>query len=202
MRIGIFGGSFDPVHYGHLILAELCCEAANLDEVRLVPAAVPPHKQGQGRASAENRIAMLKLAIGGNPKLNVWDEEIRRGGISYTVDTLRSLNKEHDGKADLFFLMGADSLFDLPNWREPAEICRLASIVVVDRPGSRAVDFSILEDLVDAERLEEFRELAVEIPQIDISSSRLRERIQAGKSIRYQTPRPVEAFITSADLYS
>ncbi len=201
MRVGIFGGSFDPVHYGHLILAELCCEAANLNEVRLVPAAVPPHKQGQGRASGENRIAMLKLAIGGNPNLSVWDEEIRRGGISYTVDTLRALNEEHSN-ADLFFLMGADSLFDLPNWREPEEICRLASIVVVDRPGSKPVDFDILKELVDAKRLQHFRELAVEIPQIDISSSRLRERIQTGKSIRYQTPRSVEAYIKSAGLYS
>ena len=92
MRIGIFGGSFDPVHYGHLILAELCRESCELDEVRLVPAAIPPHKQDQGRAPDEHRLRMLELAIGGHPAISAWDVELQRGGVSYTVDTLQALH--------------------------------------------------------------------------------------------------------------
>lgn len=199
-RIGIFGGSFDPVHYGHLILAELCCEFCQLDEVRLVPAAVPPHKQGRGRASGEHRVEMLKLAIGGNPRLSVWDGEIQRGGVSYTVETLRQIQAEQP-QDQLFFLMGADSLSDLPNWRDPSEICDLATIVVVDRPGSENVDYSVLEGVTTSERIDHFRLHLVAMPQLDISSTELRERIKHEKSIRYQTPRAVEQYIRTAELY-
>jgi len=200
MRIGIFGGSFDPVHYGHLILAELCREECDLDEVRLVPAAVPPHKQDRGRASGEHRIEMLKLAIGGNPHLSVWDGEINRGGVSYTVETLRQIKAEQSDD-ELFFLMGADSLFDLPNWREPTEICELATIVVVNRPGAKAVDYSVLESVTSTDRIEHFSSHLVTMPQLDISSTELRERIKNEQSIRYQTSRSVEQYIRTADLY-
>lgn len=200
MRIGIFGGSFDPVHYGHLILAELCREACELDEVRLVPASVPPHKQDRGRASGEHRIEMLKLAIGGNPHLCVWDGEIARGGVSYTIETLREIRAKQPDD-ELFFLMGADSLFDLPNWREPTEICELATIVVVDRPGANDVDYSVLESVTSTERIEHFRSHLVRMPQMDISSTELRERVKSDKSIRYQTPRAVEQYIRTAELY-
>ena len=120
MRIGIFGGSFDPVHYGHLLLAEMCREQCELDEVRLVPAAIPPHKQGKGRAADEHRLEMLNLAVGGHQSIVAWDVELQRGGVSYTIDTLRTLRAEQP-EDELFFLMGADSLFDLPSWREPRE---------------------------------------------------------------------------------
>ena len=200
MRIGIYGGSFDPVHYGHLLLAELCRETCELDEVRFVPAAIPPHKQDQGRAADEHRVEMLKLAIGGNPHFAVWDVELQRGGVSYTVDTLRDLRAEQPND-ELFFLMGADSLFDLPNWREPAEICKLATITVVDRPGSREVDFDVLRDVATADRIEHFKKNVVSMPQLDISSSGIRDRIASGKSIRYQTPRSVEQYLLTAKLY-
>ena len=200
MRIGIFGGSFDPVHYGHLILAELAREACSLDEVRLVPAAVPPHKQGQGRADGEHRLAMLDLAIGGNASIQTWDVELARGGVSYTVDTLRTLRDEHPND-DLFFLMGADSLFDLPNWREPKEICSLATVVVVDRPGSKPVDFDCLADVATPSQIETFERHVVKMPQVDISSTEIRRRIKDRLSIRYQTPRAVEKYIATAGLY-
>lgn len=200
MRIGIYGGSFDPVHYGHLLLAELCRETCELDEVRFVPAAIPPHKQDQGRAADEHRVEMLKLAIGGNPHFAVWDVELQRGGVSYTVDTLRDLRAEQPND-ELFFLMGADSLFDLPNWREPAEICKIATVTVVDRPGSREVDFDVLRDVVTADRIEHFKKNVVSMPQLDISSSGIRDRIASGKSIRYQTPRSVEQYLLTAKLY-
>lgn len=200
MRIGIYGGSFDPVHYGHLLLAELCRETCELDEVRFVPAAIPPHKQDQGRAADEHRVEMLKLAIGGNPHFAVWDVELQRGGVSYTVETLRELRAEHPSD-ELFFLMGADSLLDLPNWREPAEICQLATIAVVDRPGSREVDFDVLQGVTSPDRIEDFKKFVVAMPQLDISSSGIRDRIAAGKSVRYQTPRSVEQYLLTAKLY-
>lgn len=200
MRIGLFGGSFDPVHYGHLILAELAREARALDEVRFVPAAIPPHKQDRNRASGEHRVEMLKLGIGGNDHLDVWDGELQRGGVSYTVETLRELTAAQPND-DFYFLLGADSIFDLPNWREPAEICRLATIVAVNRPGSPPVDFNQLDGLVSAERLQQFQESVVDMPLVEISSTDLRHRIATKQSIRYQTPRAVEAYIRSHELY-
>lgn len=200
MRLGIFGGSFDPVHYGHLLLAELCREHAELNEVRLVPAATPPHKQDQGRAAGEDRLQMLDLALGAHPQLRSWDFELNRGGVSYTVDTLEALHKERPDD-ELCFLMGADSLFDLPNWRAPERICELATIVVVDRPGSRPVSFEPLADVASEERIAIFQASITPMPQIDISSSEIRMRVAKGMSIRFQTPRAVEAYIREKSLY-
>lgn len=200
MRIGLFGGSFDPVHYGHLILAELCREARQLDEVRFIPASVPPHKQDRNRASGEHRVEMLKLGIGGNPRLSVWDGELKRGGVSYTVETLRELTSAQPND-EFFLLLGADSVSDLPNWREPDEICRLATIVAVNRPGSAEVDFSHLGGLISPERNRLFQDSVVEIPPVDISSTELRRRIAGQRSIRYQTTRAVEAYISTHHLY-
>src|SRR5690242_13897575 len=121
MRLGIFGGSFDPVHYGHLLLAECCRETLRLDEVWLIPAAVPPHKQLRELADGKHRLQMLELALGGHEQIRASAVELERGGISYTVDTLAAV-RDRSPAAELFLLMGADSLHDLPNWREPARI--------------------------------------------------------------------------------
>ena len=200
MRLGIFGGSFDPVHYGHLLLAEICREARELDEVWFVPAAVAPHKQGNFATAVDDRIAMLQLAIGGHSSLKVSRIEADRGGVSFTAETLRQVRDEQP-EADIELLMGADTLADLPNWRDPQVICELATPVVVGRPDSPPVDYTCLADLVDADRLESFQEAKVEIPQIDLSSSEIRRRIASGQSIRYQTPRAVEQYIRAQGLY-
>jgi nicotinate-nucleotide adenylyltransferase len=200
MRIGVFGGSFDPVHYGHLLLAEVCRDSLELDEVRLVPAAVAPHKQGQNLASDVARMEMLELAIAGHPAMRVWDVEIQRGGISYTVDTLTALRDEQPDD-DLFLLMGADSLGDLPNWRLPEAICGLACLVVVNRPGTDPVDFAVLAGVTSPQRRMLFEQHTVEMPLIGLSSTEIRSRIAAGKSVRYQTPRAVEAYIDAKNLY-
>ena len=134
MRIGVFGGSFDPVHLGHLLLAECCWRQAALDRVLFVPAAQQPHKPQAPRGGDADRVAMLRLAIAGRPEFDVSTIEIDRGGVSYTVDTLRAL-RAAEPDAELFFLMGADSLADLPQWREPAAICELATPLVVRRAG-------------------------------------------------------------------
>ena len=194
MRLGLLGGSFDPVHYGHLILAECCREQCRLDAVWFVPAAVPPHKQNQTLSAAADRIEMLKLAIGGHEAFHVYSGEIDRGGVSYTVETLQQLHDEQPDR-ELFFLMGADSLADLPNWREPDRICALAIPVVVRRAGAPEPDDSVLSRLMPPQRLAIARQHRVEMPTIDLSSSDLRRRVAAGQSIRYRTPRAVEKYI-------
>jgi nicotinate-nucleotide adenylyltransferase len=200
MRLGIFGGSFNPVHYGHLLLAECCREACRLDEVWLVPAAVPPHKQDREISPARQRIDMLELALAGNDHLRVATLEIDRGGVSYTVDTLRAIEAERPG-VELFLLMGADSLRDLATWREPAEICRLAYPIVVRRSGAPEPDLQCLRDFVSPPRLEQIRGLQVQMPIIELSASDLRARAASGRSLRYRTPRAVEKYIETHGLY-
>ena len=153
MRLGLFGGSFDPVHYGHLLLAECCREQCRLDAVWFVPAAVPPHKQDQELSPAADRIEMLKLAIGGHDVFDVYTGEIDRGGVSFTVETLEQLHEESPD-TEMFFLMGADSLGDLPTWREPKRICELAIPAVVRRAGSPEPDDSALARFMSPARLE------------------------------------------------
>ena len=200
MRLGLLGGTFDPVHYGHLLLAEFCREQCRLDEVWFVPAAVPPHKQTAPPTAAAQRIEMLELALGGYPELVVSRLEIDRGGVSYTVDTLEALRAEEPSR-ELFFLMGADSLADLPTWHRPADICRHAMPIVVRRAGAPEPDFAVLSNLVPAERLAQIRAQHVEMPRFDLSSSEMRRRVAQGQSIRFQTPRAVEKYIEAHDLY-
>lgn len=200
MRIGVFGGSFDPVHYGHLLLAECCREQARLDAVWFTPAAVPPHKQGSEMTPAAARAEMLELAIGGHEAFSLCRYEIDRGGVNYTVDTLAHVAAE-DPDRELFFLMGGDSLADLPNWKDPARLCELALPVVVRRAGGKEVDYGPLAALVRPERMALIRKLQVDMPLVDLSGRSLRERVARGQSIRYRTPRAVEKYIETAGLY-
>ena len=200
MRLGIFGGSFDPVHYGHLLVAETCCQQRKLDRVVFVPAAVPPHKQQWQLTSARQRLEMLELAIAGNERFEVSTIEVERGGVSYSVDTLSALAEEHP-QATLFFLMGADSLCDLPTWREPQRLCQLAIPLVACRADTPEPDLSTLARLVDEDRLGEIRRHQVTMPIVEFSSTDLRRRVAAGESIRYRTPRAVQKYIETHGLY-
>jgi nicotinate-nucleotide adenylyltransferase len=200
MRLGLFGGSFDPVHFGHLILAEFCRENARLDQILFVPAAMPPHKQGLALSPDADRLAMLNLAVAGHESFVVSRLEVDRGGVSYTVETLNAAAHERPD-AELFLLMGADMLADLPNWREPAEILRLATPLVVRRAGQSDPDFACLAPFLPPKRLSELRRQVVPMPLIEISSSDLRRRVAAGQSIRFQTPRAVEEYIRTHNLY-
>ncbi|MGW8257068.1 MAG: nicotinate (nicotinamide) nucleotide adenylyltransferase, partial [Thermoguttaceae bacterium] len=173
MRLGVFGGTFDPVHYGHLLLAECCREQAGLDAVWFLPAAVPPHKQDQKLSTAEHRIAMLKLAIAGNERFSLCTYETDRGGINFTVDTLRHILAEEAGR-DLFLLIGQDMLEDLPNWRDPETVCELALPLVVHRSGKGALDLGCLSEIVAPGRFEEIRRHQVEMPEIGLSASAIR----------------------------
>jgi len=200
MRLGLFGGSFDPVHFGHLLLAECCREQCELDEVWFLPAAVPPHKQGRQLTPGKARAEMLDLAIGGHEHFAVGRYEIDRGGINYTVDTLRHFRSEKPDW-ELFLLLGADMLHDLPHWREAAEVCRLALPVVVRRPGEKEPDFDCLAELGPPGRIDEIRGRQVRMPEIGLSSTEVRRRVGAGESIRYRTPRAVEKYIEAHGLY-
>ena len=200
MRLGIYGGSFDPVHYGHLLLAEVCREQCQLDAVWLVPAAMPPHKQDRVMTPGKLRVEMLQLAIGGSANLIASTVEIDRGGVSYTVETLERIQQQQPA-AQLFLLMGADSLHDLPTWREPKRICELAIPVVVRRAGSPPPDFNPLRPLMSADRWDEANRNQVSMPIFDLSSSDLRQRVAEGRSIRFRTPRAVEKFIETHGLY-
>jgi nicotinate-nucleotide adenylyltransferase len=200
MRLGIFGGTFDPVHYGHLLLAECCREQCPLDAVWFLPAAVPPHKRNQPLTPAAARVEMLELGIAGHPAFAVSRYEVDRGGVNYTVDTLAYFRGQ-DPEGELSFLLGADMLHDLPNWREPARVCELATAIVVRRSGTDAVDLGCLSGVVPPETIDRIRRHQVEMPEIGISSTEIRRRVSQRRSIRYQTPRAVEKYIQTHGLY-
>lgn len=181
-------------------MAECCREELRLDAVWFLPAAVSPFKQGQTETAARHRVEMLKLAIAGHEAMNVSTLEIDRGGVSYTVDTLATLH-EQQPEAELFFLMGGDSLRDLPTWREPERICELAIPVVAARPDAPPVDYDVLRDVVSPERLAVIRRHQFSMPQVGLSSTDLRRRVAEGRSIRYRTPRAVEKYIETHGLY-
>ena len=204
MRIGLYGGSFDPVHQGHLIAAECCREQARLDKVLFLPAAVPPHKQDRPLAEAAHRVEMLKLATGGHPAFAISTDEIDRGGVSYTVDTLARLEAAHPAD-ELLLILGPDALADLPTWREPATILARAEIIAVEREGIDDIRAIVaapkLAALLGPERAQRVAENRVTCPAIGIRASDLRAAIAAGRSIRYRTPRAVEQYINAHGLY-
>lgn len=200
MRLGIFGGSFDPVHRGHLRLAECGQQQLELDEVRFVPTANQPLKPAGPHASAEDRLAMLRLAIDGRAGFSISEREIARGGTSYTVDTLKQLADEMPG-ATLYLLLGADAVADLPRWRQPEVVCELATIAAVHRAGLPAPNLSGLESLVSPRRLAAFREAQIEMPPVEASSSEIRRRIAAGAPWESMTTEGVAAWIHQHRLY-
>ncbi len=200
MRVGIFGGSFDPIHLGHLILAEQCRQQAKLDQVLFIPCALAPHKERGAAGTDRQRVEMIDLAIGGHPDFLRSSIEIERGGVSYTVDTVSQLAVESPDN-EWFFLIGADSLNSFASWKSPEAILRLATPLVVGRPGGGEVDLEILAPLTSAQQMEKIRQLRMESPLIEISSSNLRQQIDQGNSIRYQTPRAVEKYIQTQKIY-
>jgi len=198
MKIGILGGTFDPVHLAHLLLAETCREECGLDQVRLLPASNPPHKQGETISPAKQRIAMLEFAVAGFPEFVVDRREIKRDGLSYTWQTLTEFRDEFPDD-ELFFLMGSDSLRDLMTWKQPETIAELATLVAVNRgPISEEQMNVYLEPLPEGVR-KAIR--FVQMPAVDISASNIRARANAGRSLRFLTPRPVERYIVEQGLY-
>ena len=195
MRIGVYGGTFDPIHLGHLILAEACREACGLDRIWFMVAGAPPHKPG-GRTAANHRLEMTRLAIAGQPAFEVSERETQRPGPHYSVETLEAIRHDQPGD-ELFFLIGGDSLIDLPQWRQPGRILGLAALVVANRAGFDPPPLVIAEDPDHPARPIQH----VAIPPIGVASSDIRRRLLEGRSIRYQVPRAVEAYIAAHQLY-
>jgi nicotinate-nucleotide adenylyltransferase len=181
VRIGILGGSYDPIHHGHLIAADALRETLGLDEIRLVVAREQPLKSGQHAASPDDRASMVEIAVRGSPGLVADRSELARGGPSYTVDTVRAFHLRWPD-AELVLLLGADAAEELPRWRELETIRSLARLVIFTRGSVAEGD-------------------AVVVPRLDISSSRIRERVRAGRSIRFWVPDAVAAYIARGRLY-
>jgi nicotinate-nucleotide adenylyltransferase len=194
VRLGIFGGSFDPVHLGHLIIAEQCREQARLDRVLFIPAARPPHKD-RVLTPFHHRVEMLTLAISGNPAFAIDELEGERPGPSYTADTLEELHGR-EPTAELWLILGADSLYDVPRWYAPQRIVQHAGLLVVGRPGSPPPSSEPLRGDLPEARID-----VVSAPLIDIASRDLRKRIAEGRSVRYLVPRAVEAYVEDKGLY-
>ncbi len=200
-RIGILGGSFDPIHIGHLLMAEYAREQLQLSEVRFIPAAISPLKQDKQPTDAKHRVEMIRLAIGGNSHFKLDERELRREGPSYTVDTLTDLKSEFPA-SELVFIMGADSLADLQAWREPERICQLAFLAIAARGGQPAPDVEQLRRYLPQDQVAGAAEHILNLPQLEISSTDLRARVLSGRTIRYQVPAAVEAYIAAAKLYT
>ena len=192
MRIGLYGGSFNPIHMGHLLIAEFVKDEFRLDEVWFIPSATPPHKKNNEVLPANIRYKIVSLAIRENPDFRVSDLEIKRGGISYTVDTLQEIVKAGNQKDELFWFVGMDNLIDFPNWRQPNKILELCKLIAVQRKG-----FSI--DQVESSLRKQV--LFSSAPLIEISSSSIRKRIEKNYSIRYFVPDDVREFIKTNHLY-
>lgn len=199
MRLGVFGGTFDPVHLGHLITAEQCREQLALDQVLFIPAPRPPHKLGRETTPFDRRAEMLALALSGNPAFRIDEIERDRPGPSYTADTLAELQRRHAG-AELFLIVGADALLDLPSWYQPWRIVELATLAVVARPGWELPEIGAVEQQPSL-RGRPVRYHRVESPLIDIASRDIRRRVATGRSIRYLVPRAVEVYIHDKQLY-
>jgi nicotinate-nucleotide adenylyltransferase len=200
MRMGVFGGTFDPVHVGHLTMAEQCREQARLDQVRFIPAARPPHKLDQTVSSFADRIEMLRLAVAGHPSFVIDDLEAERPGPSFTVDTLEALAARYAG-TEFALIVGGDCLGDLPGWREPGRILELAELLIVRRPGFAGVAPAQLRLNLGLPGDAHMVCREIDSPLVDISSHELRRRIAAGRSVRYWTPRAVECYIETHKLY-
>lgn len=198
-RIGIIGGTFDPIHIGHLVAAEGAREAAGLDEVIFVPAGDPPHKEAEKVSDARHRYVMTLLATVTNPRFSVSRIELDRQGKSFTVDTLEAMRRELGDGVELYFILGSDAMADVPNWHEPARLLTLCRFLVVGRPGwdKESVERS-LGPLYPPNRE---RIQMVDIPAVDVSSREIRARVREGRSIRYLVPEMVERYIERQGLY-
>tara|TARA_X000001036_G_scaffold283524_1_gene263336 strand:+ start:55 stop:633 length:579 start_codon:yes stop_codon:yes gene_type:complete len=192
LKICLFGGTFDPPHIGHLLIAQTVCEAEGFDKVVFIPANRSPNKKVA--TLQKDRVDMLELAVEGNPNFEISDLEIRRGGVSYTIDTLRAFKDELvDENDEISYLIGSDSLLDFKNWKEPKEIIERSNVIVAIRPGFRPSDIPswLLHGVHFAN-----------IPRFEISSSNIRKRWAEDKTIRYMVTLPVWEYINKHNLYN
>lgn len=195
--IGILGGTFDPVHIGHLHMADAVYKYMNLEQVMFIPAYVAPHKVGMDIAPADDRYAMTKLAIEPYSYFTVSDLELRRSGVSYTVDTLRELHRQYPEK-QLYFIIGADSVEQLHTWNSIEEMLQLATFIGAGRPGYEGIMDNVVKNLGEEARQ---HIMLLNTPEYDVSSTDIRERIREGASLMNLVPKVVEDYIYAHGLY-
>lgn len=198
MNIGILGGTFDPVHLGHLSIAGSAIEQASLEQVLFIPAGNPRLKQAEPLASVVDRLEMVRLATVSNPRFKVCDLEAHRPGPTYTVDTLVELGAKLEPASDLFFILGLDVLGQLDNWKDPARVLELCQLLVLDRPGQQQFDWV---DFYRRVPQAEGRIRTVTAPMIDVSATELRRKVAAGEDLERQTPDLVAQYIRERKLY-
>lgn len=191
-KIGIMGGAFDPIHCGHLLVAEAARDQYHLEEVWFMPSHLPPHKERAG-VSGEQRLEMVKAAIASNPAFKPLDIELVRGGISYTVDTMKELRRLHP-ENDFYFIIGADMVNYLPKWEGIEELAQMLTFIGLQRPGSM-LELDTLPDSIQQ------AVVLAEMPLVDISSSLIRSRMRQGRSIRYMVPEPVYEYMRRSGIY-
>lgn len=192
MKIGIMGGTFDPLHIGHLLAAESARDSFQLDEIWFIPSHIPPHKDRVG-ASGEQRVSMVAAAIAEHTSFRIIDLEVRRGGVSYTVDTIRELQQTYI-EMEFYFIIGADMVNYLPNWDRIEELSQMITFIGVGRPGS-PLDIDALPSYLQG------KVLLADMPLVDISSTEIRERVMLGHSIRYMVPDRVHEYILRSGIY-
>jgi nicotinate-nucleotide adenylyltransferase len=192
MKIGIMGGTFDPLHIGHLLAAESARDSYQLDEVWFMPSHIPPHKDKAG-ATGEERLSMVSEAIKDHSSFRTLDIEVRRGGVSYTINTIEELKATYP-ELDFYFIIGADMVNYLPNWDRIEELSELLTFIGVGRPGS-PLDLNALPSYLQS------KVLLADMPLVDISSSDIREKAETGHSIRYMVPERVYDFIIRSGIY-
>lgn len=197
LRAGLLGGSFDPPHIGHLRLAEEARDQLNLSLVFLVPAGQPPHKLDRTMTPVADRVHMTELAIASNPAFRLSRVDADRPGPHYTIDLVRLVREQLPEDAELFFLMGFDSLRDLPTWREPAHLIRSVQLVALTRPDV-PIDWESLEASLPGVRE---RVTLLDMPELEIASNDIRRRVREGRSIRYMVTDPVREYIEERGLY-
>ena len=199
-KIGVLGGTFDPIHLGHLIVAGDIMEKLGLGEVLFIPAGRPWLKLEQEKTitPAEHRLAMVRLAVASNPHFKVSTMEIDRPGLSYSIDTVLELKAKLGAEAEIYFIVGPDALAELPEWKDPARLMGMCQVVGIGRPAHSKVDLLKLERSIPgaSQRIK-----LVDVPQIDISSTDIRRRVARGLSIRYLVPEAVEKYIVEHKLY-
>lgn len=198
MKVGIFGGTFDPIHIGHLIAAEEARCVLGLEQVLFIPAGQPWFKAGQRITEARHRMAMVQCAVASNPTFKASDIEVRRPGPTYTVDTLVELRQSLGWDAELYVILGLDALREVHRWREPGRIFEMATVVGISRPGTPNFDPTALDAISPGVSA---KVVLINGVRIDISGTELRRRVALGKSIRYWVPDAVEAYIHEHGLY-
>ena len=218
MRLGLLGGSFNPVHHGHLAIARQTREALGLDQILFIPTNHPPHKPNDSLAPAQDRYEMVRLAIASDPSLAISDVEVRRPGKSYSIDTIRLLQQEHGARTQLFFLIGLDAFLDFPSWRKPLTLLELCPFVVLSRPGLSFRSLSTMallppipqSSLADLDTgrisqlevsLETQRLTYLQLPPCTVSASDIRSRIRRGLPVANLLPPLVESYILQHHLY-